>query len=245
MGMSTAQRVEPPVDQHAVPRAVLQNDAVQSSNVPESLDDLGSPRRAARQALELLQRLNGAHCAALFRPVVDRLRLFASVAIDQEALDQAQLLWQVKRRDLESGLIVRLTSSRPDGGTHLLIPLLHEGALAALIYLDSSRSRGGDPLDEPSLEHLGPSLTQAVLLPGPDLAFLPRDLSAYLARISTHDMRRIHLLAQLEGNEWNIARTARKMGVARATIYEWMKKFDIPARPPKPTRRRRSLERGR
>jgi transcriptional regulator with GAF, ATPase, and Fis domain len=231
MGMSTAQRVAPPVDQHAVPRAVLQNDAVQSSNVPESLDDLGSPRRAARQALELLQRLNGAHCAALFRPVVDRLRLFASVAIDQEALDQAQL--------------VRLTSSRPDGGTHLLIPLLHEGALAALIYLDSSRSRGGDPLDEPSLEHLGPSLTQAVLLPGPDLAFLPRDLSAYLARISTHDMRRIHLLAQLEGNEWNIARTARRMGVARATIYEWMKKFDIPARPAKATRRRRSLERGR
>jgi len=203
---------------------------------PEMPEDLASPRRAARRALDLLRHINDAHSAALFRPLVDRLRLFVSVGIDQDALDLAQHLWDTRRNGLESGVVGRAPSTRPCGGTHLLIPLLQEGSLVALVYLDSSHGREGEPWDQPSLDHLAPTLAHTILLPGPDLAFLPQDLSAYLARISTRDMRRIHLLAQLEGNEWNVARTARKMGVARATIYEWMKKLDVPARPPRAVR---------
>jgi transcriptional regulator of acetoin/glycerol metabolism len=53
---------------------------------------------------------------------------------------------------------------------------------------------------------------------------LPADLS------SKSEDAALDIVATLEQHEWNIARVARARGVTRKTVYDWMKKYEIPRR---------------
>jgi len=180
---------------------------MQLTQVADLLLSAGSPRDAARKTLAWLMEFYGARSVALWRAGDDgTLLLEMGTAVDQEGIASAQALWTKDREALLAG-------SPAMNDNRALIPLRVERSFAYLDGIEPKR------LDVETIASVAAVAAKALL----------RDREAAATQPSSlEDVRREELVATLRLHEWNIARVARVKGVTRKTIYDWLKKYEIP-----------------
>jgi transcriptional regulator of acetoin/glycerol metabolism len=88
------------------------------------------------------------------------------------------------------------------------------------VFIDGVQRRGARALDLAMTATIGGVAAKAIRA-----GKLPPDLPANDEEAAVQD-----IIATLELHEWNIARVARVKGVTRKTVYDWMKKYEIPRR---------------
>lgn len=194
------------------------------------------PRRLAKQTLEVVMAMSRGRAAAILRPEKHRLALFASVGIDQAALDAAEAIWSGGRIGLHKGEIFYAPHRTSDKrlGAHTLfasvavVPVLEGDSVAALLYVDSETP---DFCKDGGLERLGKLARIVAKAVGAaaattDLTWRPatEDASAPAPARGSRE----ELLLALCSHEWNIARAARILGVTRRTIYLRLARFKVP-----------------
>ncbi len=165
----------------------------------------GDARAAAKNTLAWILDQNRARCVSLWSVVDGRLRLSLSVALDQEAIVNTEKVWAEHRRALESG------HPWEAHGT-LIVPVETEDGR----HLVALEGLTGKAQQVESVVRFARVAVKALMRGG----------TAHAAR-SVEDVRREELVALLVHEEWNIARVARRRGVTRKTIYDWMARFHI------------------
>jgi hypothetical protein len=109
------------------------------------------------------------------------------------------------------------------GPDYLLVPVLDAAAqLLGFLYLDSPRVASGTAFIGVYSVVFANCLTARSVDPSPALA-------QYLGSLTPRDedRNRERLVLSLNRFEWNIARVARDLGVARRTIYLWLARYGI------------------
>ena len=172
----------------------------------------GDARAAAKNTLAWILEQNRARCVSLWSIVDGRLRLSLSVALDQEAIVSTEKIWAEHRRTLEAG--------QPWEAQNVLVVPVETEDGRHLVALDGLT---GKVAHVESIVRFARVAVKALVRGG----------TAHAAR-SVEDVRREELIALLVHEEWNIARVARRRGVTRKTIYDWMSRFRIERE--KPTR---------
>jgi transcriptional regulator with GAF, ATPase, and Fis domain len=183
----------------------------------------GDPRGAADRILAFLLSLNKARGAAVFALDGDRLTLFTGRGFELEAVTTVQNAWTSQRDNLEKGEILRQSDTR---ASSVVVPLMDEGTVVALLYLDVAAETEWKSLDASSLTAFGVAIAQAVIAASSG-APEPSPVQAYLSQTSDDEIARERLLLLLVQNEWNISRVARLMGVTRRTIYLRLQRHNI------------------
>lgn len=195
------------------------------------------PRRLARQTLDVVLAVSRGRSAAILLPEKNRLSLFASIAVDQGALDAAEAIWRACRGELQRGEAFyapqraadKRLASLPGLGavaSVAVVPVLDDGSVAALLYVDSEAARF---LDDGGLERLGKFSRIVAKAVGVAAADITSRLAAEPApQAAAKRGSREELLGALRSHEWNIARAARVLGVTRRTIYLRLARFGIP-----------------
>ncbi|HEY7509497.1 MAG TPA: helix-turn-helix domain-containing protein [Vicinamibacteria bacterium] len=183
----------------------------------------GDPRGAADRILAFLLSLNKARGAAVFALDGDRLTLFTGRGFELEAVTTVQNAWTSQRDKLEKGEILRQSDAR---ASSVVVPLMDEGTVVALLYLDVAAETEWKSLDASSLTAFGVAIAQAVIAASSG-APEPSPVQAYLSQTSDDEIARERLLLLLVQNEWNISRVARLMGVTRRTIYLRLQRHNI------------------
>jgi Bacterial regulatory protein, Fis family len=183
----------------------------------------GDPRGAADRTLEFLLSLNQARAAVVFAIDGDRLILFSGRGYSLEAVATAQAAWVDDRAELTAGQVHRASDAR---ATYVIAPLIENGSVVALLYLDVAAGREWAALDIGSLTAFGVALGQAVIAAA-SASPAPSPIEAYLSRTSDEEIARERLLLLLVQNEWNISRVARLMGITRRTIYHRLQRHHI------------------
>ena len=179
------------------------------------------PRRLGERTIDVVLSLVEGRSGAVFTLDGDRLRLFASRGVDQHALDAAQSVWSARADSLrrgegfyapEPGVLAGVKAQTRQGPTSLtLVPVLQDGILVALLYLDASEPHFLNNADRDRLSKFTRIIAKAVTrTPGPE-ASRAEAWETYLERTPVEDMEREKLLLLLNRNEWNIARVARLM----------------------------------
>ncbi len=203
------------------------------------------PRRLAERTLEVVMSLLNGRSSAVFTCNGSEVALFASRGIDQSVLEIVPLAWATQKDSLRRGELVyvpdrsaerrvpTVPADRPGPASFVIVPVLEDGVLLAVIYVDSQDPHFCDAHD---LERLG-KFSRIVAKSVQDSSS-PRPASggggggdsweAYLERTPVEDMEREKLLLLLNRNEWNIARVARMMGVTRRTVYLRLQRYNIP-----------------
>jgi transcriptional regulator with GAF, ATPase, and Fis domain len=177
----------------------------------------------------------------VFRVDGDRLVLYASRGIDQAVLDAVPYAWREHRATLttrEPFYVAERESDRrlppPDGPAPVslvLVPVFHDDAIVALLYVDSLDPHFCAPHDLERLEQFARIVAKAVVQETAQPVNAARSAQSwetYLERTPVEDMEREKLLLLLNRNEWNIARVARLMGVTRRTVYLRLQRYNIP-----------------
>ena len=183
----------------------------------------GDPRGAADRTLEFLRSLNKARAAVVFALDADRLILFTGRGFSLEAIATVQAAWADHQAELLAGQVLRASDPR---ATYAIAPLIENGSVVALLYLDVA---AGDPwaaLDMGSLTAFGVAIGQAVIAAA-SAPPAPSPIQAYLSQTSDEEIGRERLLLLLVQNEWNISRVARLMGITRRTIYHRLQRHRI------------------
>ena len=208
------------------------------------------PRRLAERTLDVVISLTDGRAAAVFTRDEDRMTLFASRGIDQEVLDAVQTVWSHHRASLESGGAFyvpdrvsdkRLPAEKRSGeaASLVVVPVLEEGDLVALLYVDGRKSHLCAEHDLERLAKFSRIIAKAVSDAKDGGGQRAREVwEDYLERTPPEDMEREKLLLLLNRNEWNIARVSRLMGVTRRTIYLRLQRFKIPRERVRKTRPR-------
>lgn len=196
------------------------------------------PKRLAEQTLEVVMSLTNGRCGAVFFRDGEHIRLFASRAIDQAALDAAQWAWTEHRRLIMRGetYYVPERSAEPglpagsatDAMSFVLVPVFEGESLVALLYVDSRDPRFCESHDLERLQKFTRIVAKAVSTEATQPPLTTEVWQTYLERTPVEDMEREKLLLLLNRNEWNIARVARMMGVTRRTVYLRLRRYDIP-----------------
>lgn len=165
----------------------------------------------AQLVIDLTVELLAARGAAFVACAGSSLRLVASHGLTQGALEYMKQTWQDDRGGLEAGM----TSYGPEGEEFFVAPCIDAGTVRGLLYVETSRRPFSD-----------------------ELATLAGILTRALRRMegrSTGDDElpegppdRQEMVALLERNEWNLSRVARILGVTRMTIYNRLKRLNIP-----------------
>jgi transcriptional regulator of acetoin/glycerol metabolism len=176
--------------------------------------------------LKAAAALAEAHVAALFVPGPERtLDLRAGVDLDQAGIDSAGVVWSNHEQTLREGALTRL-------GQAIVWPLLLDGTLVALMYLDTAHA----DFPEPHEQSHGRVLAERVRA-----LERPRALGPYLAGIASPaaDLRR-QLEVVLRQVAGNVSAAARVLGVNRDTIYERAARLalDLPSFRPHATAKR-------
>lgn len=184
----------------------------------------GDPRGAADRTLEFLLSLNRARAAVVFALDGDRLILFSGRSYSLDAVATTQAAWADHRAALTTGQVLRASDSR---ATYAIAPLIENGSVVALLYLDVAAGTDWSALDVGSLTAFGVALAQAVIAAA-SASPAPSPIEAYLSRTSDDEIARERLLLLLVQNEWNISRVARLMGITRRTIYHRLQRHGIP-----------------
>ena len=183
----------------------------------------GDPRGAADRTLEFLRSLNKARAAVVFALDGNRLMLFTGRGFSLEAVATVQAAWAEHRADLAAGQVLRASDAR---ATYAIAPLIENGAVVALLYLDVAAGKEWAALDTGSLTAFGVALGQAVIAAA-SASPAPSPIQAYLSQTSDDEIARERLLLLLVQNEWNISRVSRLMGITRRTIYHRLQRHRI------------------
>jgi transcriptional regulator with GAF, ATPase, and Fis domain len=200
------------------------------------------PRRLAERTLEVVMSLLNGRSGAVFTREGDRLNLFASRGIDQNALDSLQAVWSRFRGTFEKGdtfyvperdTDARLprTGDRSGAASFAVVPVASGDDLVALLYVDSLDPHFCSAHDLERMGKFSRIVAKAVTETGPmrhQAQSRAEAWETYLERTPVEDMEREKLLLLLNRNEWNIARVARLMGVTRRTIYLRLQRYNIP-----------------
>ena len=212
------------------------------------------PRRLAERTVEVAMSLTNGRAGAVFVKEGDRVVLFASRGIDQNVLDTVQSLWSRHRESLARGETFYVPDrasdrrlDRPVGvaagpASLAVVPVLDDGEILALLYVDSLDPHFCAAHDLDRLGKFSRIVVKAVHDAGQGAAAAPgsrkEDWETYLERTPVEDMEREKLLLLLNRNEWNIARVARLMDVTRRTIYLRLQRYNIPRERVRKTRPR-------
>ena len=178
----------------------------------------------ARRTLDAAVTFSGGWAAALFQREDDRLLLFASVGLEQSALEAVDQAWTAQRGRFFSGEAVLAFA---DGAARAIVPIEEAGELVGLLYVEGATPF--QPKHSTVLLQLARIASMAFVMkpatePVPTVA---EPFDAYLARTPPEDVERQQLVALLQHNEWNIAKVARVLAVTRATIYNRLARFGI------------------
>jgi DNA-binding NtrC family response regulator len=176
-----------------------------------------APRQAAEGLLEFLASEHGAAIAGLFVPTDDGVALFASIGIQQAALDWTHATWKRARRQLGNGIEML-------DDNHALIPVRRGESLVALLYLRTASLKLTTILDVITELAVAVSLAQTTAVQQP--------IDDYLDSTPRREVERRRLMILLERFHWSKAMVADELGVSRQTIYRQMEKLNIPLERP-------------
>jgi transcriptional regulator with GAF, ATPase, and Fis domain len=197
------------------------------------------PQRLGERTLEVVMALVNGRSSGVFEVADQRLTLFTSRGIDQHVLDAVDTLWRRAKDQLRCGRPIYV----PDTGTDLelarttaggpaslaMFPVLDDHELVGVLYVDSAEPHFCQASDVERLAQFSRMLACTVRpQPAPSGPPEPVGWEAYLERTPVQDIERQKLLLLLNKNEWNIARVARLMGVARRTVYLRLQRYNIP-----------------
>jgi len=197
------------------------------------------PRRLAERTLEVVMSLLNGRSGAVFT-CDPAPALFASRGIDQAVLDIAPAVWSIHHEGFRRGeafyaadratdrRLAAGAAERPGPASFAVVPVLHEEALVALLYVDSQEPHFCDAHDLERLAKFSRIIAKSVTETTPPRHAGPDAWETYLERTPVEDMEREKLLLLLNRNEWNIARVARMMGVTRRTVYLRLQRYNIP-----------------
>ncbi len=195
------------------------------------------PRRLGERTIDVVLSLVEGRCGAVFTLDGDRLLLFASRGVDQHALDAAQAIWSARADSLRQGeafyapepaAIPGPKGARPGPASASVVPVLQDGLLVALLYIDAAEPHFLNNADRERLSKFARIIAKAVTQTAGSKPSRAEAWETYLERTPVEDMEREKLLLLLTRNEWNIARVARLMGVTRRTIYLRLQRHNIP-----------------
>ncbi len=178
------------------------------------------PQRSLTETLAQVATETRATCAALFVARGD-VKMRANVGADQDCLDRVHAAW----RDEEQR--VRLRSERPLWvGSWCIWPCRSSQGVLLMLYI------AGPSLNLPRVRATVEGVEALInMLINVDTlapsAGSEAVVDLYLKSTPTEEVERRHLTVALNEHEWNIARTARALGVTRLTIYKRMKKLGI------------------
>ncbi len=195
------------------------------------------PRRLGERTIDVVLSLVEGRCGAVFTIADERLLLFASRGVDQHALDAAQTVWSACAATLrqgqafyapEPGAVTGVKLSRQGPASLTVVPVLQDGLLVALFYVDAAEPHFLNNADRERLSKFARIIAKAVTQTAGPKVSRAEAWESYLERTPVEDMEREKLLLLLNRNEWNIARVARLMGVTRRTIYLRLQRHNIP-----------------
>lgn len=181
----------------------------------------------ARRTLDAAITFSGGWSAALFQREQDEMALFASVGLQQEALEAVDQAWSAQRHRFFAGEAVLLAS---EGVARAIVPIEEGQDLVGLLYVEGATPF--QPKHATVLAQLARIASVAfVMAPPADAGIAEAEpFDSYLARTTPEDVGRQQLVALLQHNEWNIAKVARVLAVTRATIYNRLARFGIQRR---------------
>ncbi len=178
-------------------------------------------RVATQEILAQVSLETDAASAVLF---VDRggLELLGGLGVDQLCLDRTHSAWATSADQLREG--------RPHwNGPWCLWPCRTPRALA-LVYLAGAtlrptqvrRTVGG------IARLLALLVSEGLPSEGDEAARLTQTaVDLFLRHATVEEIERRQLTMLLHDSQWNIARAARKRGVTRVTVYNWMRRLGI------------------
>lgn len=180
----------------------------------------GNDQQVAEDVLELLLSLSLAERGALFaRGGSGSLTLEASRGLDQSALDLSRQEWA---RASESLLAGTPTYRQRHDRAYLLLPCTDGGVVVGLLYVELGAGCRRVPASH--LSTFAGILGRALQVRAGAAASLAQGEGFG----APPDAERENLVLLLERHEWNVSRVARLLGVTRMTVYNRMRRLDVP-----------------
>lgn len=173
-----------------------------------------NPHETADTYLELLQALHQTRAIALFAVAGEDPILFVGRGVGQEQIDWARVTWRIHLTALERGDTV-VSESRT------IVPLMRDGSLAALLYVQVER------VDAGAIAETAPLLVEAAQRGTQAKRGAPSPVEAFLEQTPPGEVEKRQLVLLLQRHEWNVARVAREMGITRTTVYKRLATFGI------------------
>ncbi len=178
------------------------------------------PRRQTNALLEYLLARMGSPRGAILVERGESLAVFASIDVEVHTLAQVIDRFHAVGDQLRAGEADLWNRT-------LLYPLLDGGTLLGVLYLEGLDTVDLAPIGAFALPMAkgvaaaggarSPATSPAVVSLGmPPDPLVPAETPAE------------RLVRALEGNEWNISRVSRVMGVSRKTLYQRMARYGIP-----------------
>jgi transcriptional regulator with GAF, ATPase, and Fis domain len=190
-------------------RIAIKSNAVRDFEALATLLVGGDPRLAADRTLGLLLTRCESIGGATLKLRNGELLPFVQRDVGLARFAEIQELWRQHRQRLTAGRVLR----SPE---YALVPLRDDTAIVGVLFLERPHAFDMAEIGA-SLLTLTKALTSRDAVP----------FTSYLTSVPGDELNRDHLLAMLDRNEWNIARVARVMGLARRTIYLRMQRYGI------------------
>lgn len=190
-----------------------------SSVSPVSLAVSCSPETAALvvMAVQYARLELQAHGMALFLEESKRLRLVLSDQIGQVGLDLVAATWAKQPVELEHGAPV-WNKSQP----FLFLPCVVRGLMRGVVCFEMLEP--GARVFPSRIQMLLDLVNRAVTRLDDELTGRPENEHA----VALDDSETVKLTLALERNEWNVSRVARLFGVTRMTVYNRMRRANVP-----------------
>jgi hypothetical protein len=167
------------------------------------------PRRAADRMIAKLCAIASAQGGALLQPAGNNATVLLSHQLPLASLAGLTVRWNDHREALGSGKAIVERA-------FALVPVMTGGDLVGAVFLSEPSGVSADRLR--AMVETGAPVFAATIASGPaaaaPVAARGGDVRGQLVRI-------------LEGNDWNIAKVSRLMGVTRRTLYMRMSSFGI------------------
>jgi len=180
---------------------------------------IDEPMKLMECAVDVIMGVMRAQRAALFSCLEDDVRLLVSRSLDQAALETVRALWPNTPRPLTLGSPYFGVEV---GRAYMLLPCLDPDTLG-LLYVEASGSMRR--LRSDYLHTFSGILGRALKEWAPSDEVEQPEVSA---AAGSDDAERANLEFMLERNEWNVSRVARLLGVTRMTVYNRLKRLDLP-----------------
>ena len=170
------------------------------------------PRRSADRILTRLVQIHQARGGAILRPRQGQVEIWMSVGLSLPAVSALPVRWADHASELTAGRAVLESGFG-------LFPAMRGNEMVAALYLAQPEG-----LTAADASVFGTAIAHAVLAADLDEPRPP------LAVASPAEQGRLQMLTLLEGNDWNIAEVARRLGVTRRTVYMRLRSFGIERR---------------